>query len=81
MSTLTHAVGTFALKNAMTVGADAGLVLATAPTTILSPMNYTVNNVRPFDLEVATAVDFVGLIYLLILSFIAAVRASLLGRP
>jgi hypothetical protein len=69
-----QATSAFALQNAMTLGANAGAVLTAAPTTVLSPLNYTINNVRPFDIEVATAVDFVGLIYLLILAFIAAVR-------
>ncbi|KAK0209174.1 hypothetical protein DFS33DRAFT_1380646 [Desarmillaria ectypa] len=30
---------------------------------------YTLNNLRPFDISVASAVTFVGLIYLLVLSF------------
>jgi hypothetical protein len=78
MSGLGQAMSAFALQNAMMVGSEAGAVLASAPTTILSPMNYTVDNVRPFDIQVTTAVDFVGLIYLLILAFIAAVRSALL---
>jgi len=35
-------------------------------------MFFTTMNIRPFDVPVATAIDFVGLIYLLILSFIIA---------
>jgi hypothetical protein len=65
---LTQAMGAFALQNAQQLGTQAGSVLTTAPTTVLSPMNYTIANVRPFDIQVATAVDFVGLIYLLILT-------------
>jgi hypothetical protein len=61
-------MGAFALQNAQQLGAQAGSVLTTAPMTVLSPMNYTIANVRPFDIQVATAVDFVGLIYLLILT-------------
>ncbi|KAI0063579.1 hypothetical protein BV25DRAFT_385006 [Artomyces pyxidatus] len=41
-----------------------------APVLLTQPVSYTVNNVRPFDVPVAAAVDFVGLIYLLILSFV-----------
>jgi hypothetical protein len=82
MSGLGQAMSAFALQNAMMLGSEAGAVLATAPTTILSPMNYTMNNVRPFDIQVTTAVDFVGLIYLLILAFIAAVCLShSVGKP
>ena len=59
---------------------------------MFAPLNYTIVNLRPFDIQVyvgcmrvssgavvlicvysGTAIDFVGLIYLLILSFIAAV--------
>ncbi|KAJ7649067.1 hypothetical protein DFH06DRAFT_1421515, partial [Mycena polygramma] len=35
----------------------------------VQPIFYTVDNLRPFDVPVASAVTFVGLIYLLILSF------------
>ncbi|KAA1474307.1 hypothetical protein DENSPDRAFT_803883 [Dentipellis sp. KUC8613] len=42
---------------------------ATAPNVLLQPAFYTLYNTRPFDFPVAAAVDFVGLIYLLILSF------------
>jgi len=45
-------------------------LLVNAPRLVSQPISYTVVNVRPFDVPVATAVDFVGLIYLLILSFI-----------
>ncbi|TFK54205.1 hypothetical protein OE88DRAFT_1732894 [Heliocybe sulcata] len=45
-------------------------LLTNAPQVVTSPISYTTDNVRPFDVEVASAVDFVGLIYLLILAFI-----------
>ncbi|KAH8830295.1 hypothetical protein DL96DRAFT_1668205 [Flagelloscypha sp. PMI_526] len=41
----------------------------TRPTILSTPISYTIVNVHPFDVPVATAVTFVGLIYLLILSF------------
>ncbi|KAI0256100.1 hypothetical protein BJV78DRAFT_1385015 [Lactifluus subvellereus] len=47
-------------------------LLVNAPRLVSQPISYTVINTRPFDVPVATAVDFVGLIYLLILSFIVA---------
>ncbi|KDQ49517.1 hypothetical protein JAAARDRAFT_42844 [Jaapia argillacea MUCL 33604] len=44
-------------------------LLTSAPTIVTQPVYYTIDNLRPFDVPVASAVDFVGLIYLLILSF------------
>jgi len=45
-------------------------LLVNAPRLVSQPVSYTVINTRPFDVPVATAVDFVGLIYLLILAFV-----------
>ncbi|KIK00497.1 hypothetical protein K443DRAFT_122793 [Laccaria amethystina LaAM-08-1] len=44
-------------------------LLSTSPQTITSPISYTINNLLPFDVPVATAATFVGLIYQLLLSF------------
>ncbi|KAL1696088.1 hypothetical protein GGG16DRAFT_121399 [Schizophyllum commune] len=44
-------------------------ILANAPQLIIQPVSFTLVNLRPFDVPVASAVTFVGLIYLLILSF------------
>lgn len=44
-------------------------LLSTSPQTITSPISYTINNLLPFDVPVATAATFVGLLYQLILSF------------
>ena len=44
-------------------------ILSTSPQTILAPISYTVDNIVPFDHPVASAATFVGLIYVLILSF------------
>ncbi|KAF8189646.1 hypothetical protein BJ912DRAFT_925825 [Pholiota molesta] len=44
-------------------------LLAKSPQTIINPISYTIVNLLPFDQPVASAVVFVGLIYLLILSF------------
>ena len=43
-------------------------LLVDAPALVSQPVWYTVDNIRPFDIPVAAAVEFVGLIYLLILS-------------
>ncbi len=43
-------------------------LLVNAPGLVSQPISYTLVNTRPFDVPVASAVEFVGLIYLLILS-------------
>lgn len=45
-------------------------LLASAPATIVQPVYFTMNNVRPYNQPVATAITLVGAIYLLIFSFI-----------
>ncbi|WVN89462.1 uncharacterized protein L203_104685 [Cryptococcus depauperatus CBS 7841] len=45
-------------------------LLAQAPTTLSNSIYYTMNNIRPYNQPVATAITLVGLIYMLILSFI-----------
>ncbi|KAI9463645.1 hypothetical protein BJY52DRAFT_1252871 [Lactarius psammicola] len=45
-------------------------LLVNAPELVSQPTSYTLVNTRPFDIPVATAVEFVGLIYMLILSFV-----------
>lgn len=44
--------------------------LAAAPRTLSQPIAFTVHNVRPYNQPVATAITLVGLIYMLIFSFI-----------
>ncbi|TFK35230.1 hypothetical protein BDQ12DRAFT_688429 [Crucibulum laeve] len=46
-----------------------GNVLATSPQTLTAPVGYTIHNLAPFDVPVASAVTFVGLLYQLIISF------------
>ncbi|KZW01003.1 hypothetical protein EXIGLDRAFT_761285 [Exidia glandulosa HHB12029] len=61
----------FALQRARQLsGSDASAILGTAPQALTAPLGYTVRDLRPFDVPVAAAVDFVGLIYLLIISFL-----------
>lgn len=68
------------------LGSNFSSLLSTAPSLVFQPVNYTIDNLRPFDIQVyvasysgqlyslmyivfsGTAIDFVGLIYLLILS-------------
>ncbi|KAF9540263.1 hypothetical protein CPC08DRAFT_650973 [Agrocybe pediades] len=54
-------------------------VLTISPQTIVTPVSYQIVNLRPFDIPVATAVTFVGLIYQVILSFFV-VMISLRAR-
>ncbi|KAF7364308.1 DUF3533 domain-containing protein [Mycena sanguinolenta] len=56
------------LKN-ISSSSNIGTLLSTAPQIVVRPIYYTVDNLRPFDVPVASAVTFVGLIYLVILSF------------
>lgn len=60
----------FALQIArnISVSSNASEVLSRAPQIVTRPIGYTITNLRPFDVLVASAVTFVGLIYLLILS-------------
>ncbi|SJL15590.1 uncharacterized protein ARMOST_19091 [Armillaria ostoyae] len=44
-------------------------IARSAPQILTEPISYTTNNLVPFDIPVASAITFVGLIYLLILSF------------
>ncbi|KAI5123660.1 hypothetical protein M0805_001690 [Coniferiporia weirii] len=71
---LEAAATAFSSLNAQRIASNSSLdlqtLLAQAPSVVTRPVYYTVNNIRPFDALVATAVDFVGLIYLLIISFI-----------
>ncbi|KAJ7198449.1 hypothetical protein GGX14DRAFT_181124 [Mycena pura] len=59
----------FARNISTSANANASALLSTAPQIITEPISYAIKNVRPFDVPVASAVTFVGLIYLLILAF------------
>lgn len=54
-------------------------LLANAPQLITQPIYYATYSLRPFNVPVATAASFVGLIYLLILAFIVTLQ-SFSGR-
>ncbi|KAK0460213.1 uncharacterized protein EV420DRAFT_1268217 [Desarmillaria tabescens] len=41
----------------------------TAPQILAQPVGYTLNNIRPFNVPVASAMTFVGLIYVLVLAY------------
>lgn len=67
-----QAISAFPMIQAEQLGPDIiDDLLVAAPSLVFQPLNYTLNNVRPFDIQVAVAADYIGLIYLLILAFIA----------
>ncbi|KAL5507147.1 hypothetical protein ACEPAH_6603 [Sanghuangporus vaninii] len=74
ISVMADAVQVFALQNSQQVSAnsnvDVNTLLSQAPSVLTSPMSYTLDNLRPFDVPVAVAVQLVGLIYVLIIAFI-----------
>jgi len=72
-ATLQQITANFTLTFARTLaGPSASQLLANAPSIVTRPVDFAVINLRPFDVSVATAIDFVGLIYLLIIAFISA---------
>ncbi|KAJ6539890.1 hypothetical protein DFH09DRAFT_1090201 [Mycena vulgaris] len=68
LEAITHQFALQFIKN-ISSSANVATVLSTAPQLVARPIYYTADNLRPFDVPVASAVTFVGLIYLLILSF------------
>ncbi|KAH8825208.1 hypothetical protein DL96DRAFT_1817771 [Flagelloscypha sp. PMI_526] len=61
----------FAKQHAKQLAANSNFtaLIGAAPQLATTPISYTIDNLIPFDIPVATAVTFVGLIYLLILTF------------
>ncbi|KAF8585956.1 hypothetical protein K439DRAFT_1409463 [Ramaria rubella] len=66
------AIKLFANQHAMQLASNSNIthLLSNAPGVVTQPMYYTLVNLRPFDVFAASAADFVGLIYLLIISFL-----------
>lgn len=62
----------FAHQLSSSGSANVTVLASAAPSVLVQPVSFTMANIRPFDVPVAQAVDLVGLIYLLILSFIAS---------
>lgn len=46
------AMAVFALQQSQQLGASAARILATAPKLILTPFGYSIDNLRPFDIQV-----------------------------
>ncbi|KAJ7706689.1 hypothetical protein B0H17DRAFT_1156325 [Mycena rosella] len=68
LEAITHQFALQFVKN-ISSSANIASLLSTVPELVTRPIYYTSDNLRPFDVAVASAVTFVGLIYLLILSF------------
>ncbi|KAJ7347373.1 hypothetical protein DFH08DRAFT_159896 [Mycena albidolilacea] len=76
LDAITHQFTLQFVKN-MSSSANVANLLSTTPQLVARPIYYTIDNLRPFDVPVASAVTFVGLIYLVILSlFIVMVSAA-----
>ncbi|KAH9474354.1 Nitrosoguanidine resistance protein SNG1, partial [Psilocybe cubensis] len=62
---------TIATQSAQQIANSTNLseLLTISPQTLVTPVSYRMTNLAPFDVPLATAVTFVGLIYQLILSF------------
>ncbi|KAK0465933.1 uncharacterized protein EV420DRAFT_1636491 [Desarmillaria tabescens] len=70
LAVITQSFAQSFLKQAGSSSPDALASISTAAPQILTePISYILNNLRPFDIPVASAVTFVGLIYVLVLSF------------
>ncbi|KAH8928051.1 hypothetical protein BT69DRAFT_1316579 [Atractiella rhizophila] len=63
---LTQACVIFAAQTVRASAANS----ATSPQLLVQPIFYTINNLRPYDISIATALLLVGLILLLIVAFI-----------
>ncbi|KAF9030543.1 hypothetical protein BDZ89DRAFT_1091563 [Hymenopellis radicata] len=69
-STLQTISQSFALQRVANMSSAALTSLASSsPQAVTQPVAHTIVNLAPFDIPVASAITFVGLIYLLILSF------------
>ncbi|KAG1890397.1 hypothetical protein F4604DRAFT_1568022 [Suillus subluteus] len=71
-SILTTITYTFSLSfsRGLASRSDISTLLQTAPQLVIQPLAFIISDIRPFNVPVAAAVDYVGLIYLLILAFV-----------
>ncbi|TFK21059.1 hypothetical protein FA15DRAFT_598573 [Coprinopsis marcescibilis] len=58
-----------ALARQMSAASNLASIMSSSPQTVTQPIYFSIDNLRPFHQPVATAATFVGLIYMLILSF------------
>ena len=78
MSILLSLMGllTLASLQANSGNASAITALASAPGTLVNSIYWTLDNLRPYNQPVATAITLVGLIYMLIFAFIITMTNS-----
>ncbi|KAK0458673.1 uncharacterized protein EV420DRAFT_1270342 [Desarmillaria tabescens] len=67
---------TFATQLANSSSSSIASILQSAPQIITQPISYAIDNLRPFDVPVASAITFVGLIYLLVLCYFIVLIGS-----
>ncbi|KAG2345658.1 hypothetical protein BDR05DRAFT_930307 [Suillus weaverae] len=73
LTTISHI---FALSSSQRLASRSNIstLLQTAPQLVIQPLDFTIKDIRPFNVPVASAVDYVGLIYLLILAFVLTMQ-------
>lgn len=73
---LTQISAQFTARNTQQLASSSSLsdIASNAPQLLNAPLGFTLVNLIPFNIPVASAITFVGLIYLLILSFFLTVR-------
>ncbi|KAF9475554.1 hypothetical protein BDN70DRAFT_813978 [Pholiota conissans] len=76
LDSITHS---YAVKRVSSLLTSNAPITNISPDILTRPVYFTFQNLRPFDVGVATAVTFIGLIYLLILSFIV-VNSGIMAR-
>ncbi|KAJ7651272.1 hypothetical protein FB45DRAFT_1018623 [Roridomyces roridus] len=75
LDAITHQFALQFIAN-LSTSANAATLLSSPPQLVARPIYYTIANLRPFDVPIASAVTFVGLIYLVILSFFVVMLAA-----
>ncbi|KIY53209.1 hypothetical protein FISHEDRAFT_33652 [Fistulina hepatica ATCC 64428] len=53
----------------VSMGANLTEIASSAPQLIATPVSYTLDNLRPFDVPVAMATTFVGMLYIVVIAF------------
>ncbi|KAG2150475.1 hypothetical protein DEU56DRAFT_780199 [Suillus clintonianus] len=69
LTTISHTFS-LSLSQRLALRSDISTLLQTAPQLVIQPLAFIIYDIRPFNVPVASAVDYVGLIYLLILAFV-----------
>ncbi|OAX42268.1 hypothetical protein K503DRAFT_374864 [Rhizopogon vinicolor AM-OR11-026] len=75
-SLLTNISQTFASRHLAGLATRQNLpaLMAAAPVLVTQPLSFIINDIVPFDVPVASVVDYTGLMYMLIMSFILTLQ-------